>query len=176
MPDKSTAEPESDAFGIPVHTASTEELEACLELKNKRYLEFLRNNPSLQDPRIREEIKQKFKERGLEYLRFPSPYLPGTISVQVTDGSASRMIDFESEIARLSMALREKQQGATKHRSPSVGQGIRLPDANSAAGSCSREILARKDQSEGSVAHRNFPLRGVLGSSVDYGQAIIGTP
>jgi len=158
MPDKSTAEPESDAIRIPAHTASTEELEAYLELKNRRYLAFLRDNPALQDPRVREEIKQEFKECGPEYLRLPSPYIPGAISVQVTDGSAFRMIAFESEIARLSMAIKEKHQSAAKHHSPSVGQGSGNPPPEIAEGAIRAGYPARDEIEK--HAQREFAVAG----------------
>ena len=80
-----------------------------LVLLGRRYTQFLNNNPSLQDPLVREQCKAL----GPEYLKKHGPLaIPSSslvFSARITDSAVLRMLQFEEKIARCQKAIDEKK-------------------------------------------------------------------
>jgi hypothetical protein len=98
-------------------TATLEEQEAYLVLLRGKYTQFLSNNPSLQDPLVREQ----YKALGPEYLKHAPLAIASSsrvFSTRITDSAVLRMLDYEAKIARYQRAIDEKKLETVKRVAP----------------------------------------------------------
>lgn len=99
--------------GLP-KTAKLEELEALLKLQRERYSEFLRNNPSLQDPLVRQRLREGIAPQYPHGSPASIPASRHLFSARVTDAAFCRMLRFEIQIEGLLKAIDESKTQAPR--------------------------------------------------------------